>query len=306
MTPDNNNGSDNSDENTNADNINDGVETTGHVWDGIEELNTPLPRWWLWVLYATIIWGVAYMIVMPAVPIPGGDGWSYTKGVIGYSQRDVVRADIARSKASRAVYEDRIATADLAEIRSDKDLLNVSLAGGAAAFGDNCAPCHGSGAQGFTGFPNLNDDDWLWGGSLDDIHATIAHGIRWEHDDETRFSQMPRFKDDELLNDAEISDVVQFVLSISGSDHDAARVTDGAVIYQDQCSFCHGESGEGDRSQGAPNLSDALWLFGGDEASLTESVARGRFGVMPSWSGRLSDATVKELALYVHALGGGE
>lgn len=302
MTADNSNGANSSDKNNN----NDSVETTGHVWDGIEELNTPLPRWWLWVLYVSIIWGIGYMIVMPAVPVPGSDGWTYTKGVIGYSQRDVVRAEVARSEASRAVYEDRIATADLAEIRSDEDLLNVSLAGGAAAFGDNCAPCHGSGAQGFTGFPNLNDDDWLWGGSLDDIHATIAHGIRWEDDDETRFSQMPRFKADELLSDAEISDVVQFVLSISGGDHDTARVADGAVIYQDQCSFCHGESGEGDRSQGAPNLSDTLWLFGGDEASLTETVAQGRFGVMPSWSGRLSEATVKELALYVHALGGGE
>lgn len=287
-------------------NNNDDVETTGHVWDGIEELNTPLPRWWLWVLYVSIIWGFGYMIVMPAVPHPGSDGWSYTKGLIGYSQRDVVKAEVARSEASRAIFEDRIATADLAEIRADEDLLNVSLAGGAAAFGDNCAPCHGSGAQGFTGFPNLNDDDWLWGGSLDDIYATIAHGVRWDEDDETRFSEMPKFKTDEILNDAEIASVVQFVLSISGSDHDAAGASAGAVVYEDQCSFCHGSSGEGDREQGAPNLNDALWLFGGDEATLTTTVSEGRYGVMPSWSGRLSDATVKELALYVHSLGGGE
>lgn len=284
----------------------DSVETTGHVWDGIEELNTPLPRWWLWVLYVTFIWGFGYMIVMPAVPYPSDDGWSYTKGLIGYSQRDVVRADVAKSEASRAIFEDAIASADLAEIRSNEDLLSVSLAGGAAAFGDNCAPCHGSGAQGFTGFPNLNDDDWLWGGSLDDIHATIAHGIRWEQDDETRYSEMPGFRTDEILNDAEIASVVQFVLLLSGSDHDVASAGTGAVIYEDQCSFCHGPAGEGDKSQGAPNLADALWLFGGDEASLTRTIAEGRFGVMPAWSGRLSEATVKELALYVHALGGGE
>lgn len=282
------------------------VETTGHVWDGIEELNTPLPRWWLWVLYICIIWAFGYMIVMPAVPYPGGEGWTYTKGLIGYSQRDVVKGDVARSEASRAIFEDQIATADLAEIRANEDLLNVSLAGGAAAFGDNCAPCHGSGAQGFTGFPNLNDDDWLWGGSLDDIHATISHGIRWDEDDETRFSEMPKFKTDEILSDGEIASVVQFVLSISGGDHDAEIASTGAVIYEDQCSFCHGPSGEGDQTQGAPNLSDALWLFGGDETSLTTTISEGRYGVMPAWSGRLSDATVKELALYVHSLGGGE
>lgn len=284
----------------------DEMETTGHVWDGIEELNTPLPRWWLWTLYACIIWAFAYMIVMPAVPIFTGEGWTYTKGIIGYSQRDVVRGEVARSEASRAVFEDRIATADLAGIRSDEDLLAVALAGGAAAFGDNCAPCHGSGAQGFTGFPNLNDDDWLWGGSLDDIHTTIAHGIRWEEDEDTRFSQMPKFKSDEILSDGEIGDVVHYVLSLGGSDHDTAAAGRGASVFTDQCSFCHGEGGEGDRAQGAPNLSDALWLFGGDEASITRSVSEGRFGVMPSWSGRLSEATVKELALYVHALGGGE
>lgn len=282
------------------------VETTGHVWDGIEELNTPLPRWWLWVLYICIIWGFGYMIVMPAVPYPGGEGWTYTKGLIGYSQRDVVKGEVARSEASRAIFEDQIATTDLAEIRANEDLLNVSLAGGAAAFGDNCAPCHGSGAQGFTGFPNLNDDDWLWGGSLDDIYATIAHGIRWDQDDETRYSEMPKFKTDEILSDSEIASVVQFVMSISGSEHDAAGASAGAVIYEDQCSFCHGSSGQGDQEQGAPNLTDALWLFGGDEATLTATISEGRYGVMPAWSGRLSDATVKELALYVHSLGGGE
>ncbi len=283
-----------------------GMETTGHVWDGIEELNTPLPRWWLWTLYACIIWAFGYMIVMPAVPIPTSDGWDYTKGMAGYSQRDVVRGEVAKSEASRAIFESRIAAADLAEIRNDEDLLAVSLAGGAAAFGDNCAPCHGSGAQGFTGFPNLNDDDWIWGGSLDDIYQTIAHGIRWEEDDDTRLSEMPKFGVDEILEPAEISDVVQFVLSLSASEHNAEQAARGAVVFEDQCSACHGESGEGDRAMGAPNLNDALWLYGGDKAAITQTVTEARYGVMPAWQGRLGDATVKELALYVHALGGGE
>lgn len=282
------------------------TETTGHVWDGIEELNTPLPRWWLWTLYATIIWALIYMVIMPAVPVPTGDGWDYSKGLAGYSQRDVVRADVARSEASRATFENQIASAELSEIRNDADLLSVALAGGAAAFGDNCAPCHGSGAQGFTAFPNLNDDDWLWGGSLEAIHQTIAHGIRWEADDETRLSFMPRFKVDEMLNDNEIADVVQFVLSLSDREHDGALAVRGAVIFEEQCSACHGESGDGDPEQGAPDLADALWLFGGDEASIARTVSEGRSSVMPAWSGRLSEATVKELALYVHALGGGE
>ena len=296
------------DENTNKGGAagSDHTETTGHVWDGIEELNTPLPRWWLWTLYACIIWAVGYMIVMPAVPIPTSEGWDYTKGMAGYSQRDVVRGEVAKSEASRAIFESRIAAADLAEIRSDEDLLAVSLAGGAAAFGDNCAPCHGSGAQGFTGFPNLNDDDWIWGGSLDDIYHTIAHGIRWEEDDDTRLSEMPKFGTDEILEAAEIADVVQFVLSLSAGEHNAEQAARGATVFEDQCAACHGANGEGDRTMGAPNLSDALWLYGGDQAATTKTVAEARYGVMPAWQGRLGDATIKELALYVHALGGGE
>jgi cytochrome c oxidase cbb3-type subunit III len=281
-------------------------DTTGHVWDGIAELNTPLPKWWLYILYASIIWAFGYWIVMPTWPFPSSDGGGFTKGIAGYSQRDTVAREIAESEATRAVFEVRIAAASLSDIRTDEKLLSVALAGGAAAFGDNCAPCHGSGAQGFTGFPNLNDDDWLWGGSLEEIYQTVAHGIRWDEDDDTRYSQMPKFLIDELLEEAEISQVVNFVLSLSGSQHDAAKAAAGATLYEDQCSFCHGQNGEGDQEQGAPNLADALWLYGSDEEALIQSVSYARYGVMPAWSGRLKDATVKELALYVHSLGGGE
>lgn len=277
-------------------------DTTGHVWDGIAELNTPLPKWWLYVLYATIIWAVAYWVVMPAWPVPGG----YTKGWAGYSQRDTVAREIAQIEASRAVFEDRIAASGLDTIAKDEELFTIAQIAGEAAFGDNCASCHGSGAQGFKGFPNLNDDDWLWGGSLDAIYTTIAHGIRWEQDDDTRYSEMPKFGVDELLETAQISDVANFVLSLSGNEHDASKVEAGKVVYEEQCSFCHGETGLGDREQGAPNLADALWLYGGSEADVIESITNARFGVMPAWQGRLSDATVKELTLYVHALGGGE
>ena len=282
-----------------------GTQTTGHEWDGIKELDTPLPKWWIYVFYATIVWSIGYWIVMPAWPLVWGDG-SYTEGVIGYSQRDVVARQLAEAEAARADYRERIAARPLDEIRRDDELMPVALAGGRAAFGDNCAGCHGSGAQGFTGFPNLNDDEWLWGGTLEDIHTTILHGIRWEADLDTRYSEMPKFLTDGLLTREQVADTTQYVLSLSGRATDAAAVTRGAVVYEEQCVICHMEGGVGDRFQGAPNLADAIWLYGGDEQAIYQSIANSRFGVMPSWADRLDPVTIKELALYVHALGGGE
>lgn len=279
-------------------------DTTGHVWDGIAELNTPLPKWWLYVMWATVIWSLAYWVVMPAWPWPVANG--FTPGVSGYSQRDTVDREIAAAMVERGKFESRIAALDLDAIRNDPELLEVANAAGAAAFGDNCAPCHGAGAQGGPGFPNLNDDDWLWGGTLEEIQATIAHGIRWENDDDTRYSEMPRFGADELLSAEEISQVAHFVLSLGGNDHDASKVEAGATIFADNCGFCHGEAGEGMREMGAPNLRDAIWLYGGSEADIVNTITNARFGVMPAWQGRLGEATIKELALYVHGLGGGE
>jgi len=278
-----------------------GVETTDHEWDGIKELNNPLPRWWLWVIYASIVWSIGYWFIYPAWPLVS----DYTKGMIGYSQRLVVAGSLEEAKQAQSVYLEKIAAADPAAIKADPELLRFSLAGGEAAFGDNCAPCHGRGAQGAPGYPNLNDDDWLWGGSLDDILLTLKVGIRSGHPD-TRANPMPAFGRDGILEPAQIADVTEFVLSISGSEADAEAATRGKEVFKEQCAACHGDKGKGNMELGAPNLTNRLWLYGGDRATITQTIRKSRAGVMPAWEGRLSSETLKQLAVYVHSLGGGQ
>jgi cytochrome c oxidase cbb3-type subunit 3 len=278
-----------------------GVETTAHEWDGIKELNNPLPRWWLWVLYVSIIWSIGYWIIYPTWPLVS----SYTKGIMGYSQREVVTRALADAKQAQSVYLVKITAADPAAIKADPELLRFSLAGGEAAFGDNCAPCHGRGAQGAPGYPNLNDDSWLWGGTLDDIHLTLKVGIRSTHPD-TRDNQMPAFGRDELLEPAQIADVTQYVLSISGSKADSESSARGKEVFAEQCVACHGEDGKGNMELGAPNLTDRIWLYGGNKEAITLTIRNARAGVMPAWEGRLSPETLKQLAVYVQSLGGGQ
>ena len=283
-----------------------GVKITGHEWDGIRELDNPMPKWWLYTFYASIVWSLAYWVVMPAWPYLSTEGWTYTEGVIGYAQRDVVTREIAAVTQGRAGDMQRIATLAPEEVASDAALMEVALAAGKAAFGDNCAPCHGSGAQGSWGFPNLNDDVWLWGGTLEDIRYTLAHGIRWEADDATRQNVMMAFGRDGILSRREVADVAEFVLALSDQDHDADAATRGAETFGEQCVTCHGADGTGIRELGAPNLTDAVWLYGGDRASIVQSVSNGRSGVMPAWGERLDAGTINALTLYVHSLGGGE
>jgi cytochrome c oxidase cbb3-type subunit 3 len=280
------------------------VGTTGHEWDGIEELNNPLPRWWLWTFYATIFWALIYTIMFPAWPLISGA----TPGVLGFSTRANVQAEIDRFAAANGPIRERLVAADLTEIQNDPELVQFASAAGAAVFRTNCSQCHGSGAAGVqaSGYPNLLDDDWLWGGTMEDIHLTVTHGIRNTTDDEARYSQMPAFGTDELLEPAQIDAVVQHVLAISGQEHDAALATEGAVVFAENCAACHMEDGTGDRTQGAPNLTDAIWLYGGDMDALTYTVNNARFGVMPNWNTRLSEADIRSVAVYVHGLGGGE
>jgi cytochrome c oxidase cbb3-type subunit 3 len=278
-----------------------GAATTGHEWDGIEELNKPLPKWWLWTFYACIIWSIGYWLLMPSWPLVS----SYTKGFLGYSSRESVDAQVADANAAKAQFRDRIAAGDLQAIAADPELLQFALAGGEAAFGDNCAPCHGRGAQGFPGYPNLRDDSWLWGdGSLAAIHQTIMHGIRAD-DPKTRTNQMPAFGKTGLLTEAQIGDVAEYVLSLSGRSTDQAASERGSKAFAASCVACHGPDGKGNAEMGAPNLADELWLYSGDKAMIVESLRNGRGGVMPAWSSRLDPETVKELAVYVHSLGGG-
>ncbi|EKE78704.1 cytochrome-c oxidase, cbb3-type subunit III [Oceanibaculum indicum] len=279
------------------------TETTGHEWDGIRELDNPAPKWLMYTFYATIIWAIGYWVLYPAWPNLMGGG--YTKGVLGYVQREEIKEQIAAKRADQAVMHDRIASASLQEIRGDADLLSFALAGGRVAFADNCAGCHGAGGSGNTGFPVLVDDEWLWGGALEDIQYTILHGIRNSSAD-ARYSEMPRFGRDGILNREEINDVAEYVLSLSGHGTDKAAAGRGEEIFVAQCAACHGEKGEGMRELGAPNLADDIWLYGGSKAKVVESITNARFGVMPGWAGRLDDSTIKQLTVYVHALGGGE
>lgn len=277
-------------------------ETTGHSWDGIEEYNKPLPKWWLYTFYACIVWGVGYTIAYPAWPMISGA----TPGVLGYSTRGEVAEEIARTEQANAAINDQLASVELASIAEDDALHGYALNAGGAVFRTWCAQCHGSGAAGAVGYPNLLDDAWLWGGTLDDIYYTVSHGIRNETDYDARYSEMPAFGADDLLSKTEIDQVVHFVLSLSGTPHDTDLAGLGAEVFEYNCASCHGEDGTGDRMQGAPNLTDAIWLYGGDYETVKETVTYARFGVMPAWNERLSEAEIRAVASYVHSLGGGE
>lgn len=278
------------------------VPTTGHSWDGIEEYDNPMPRWWLWTFYATIVFGIGYTIAYPAWPLLNGA----TPGLLSHSTRADVAAEITRFDAANAPIEAKLVATDLTAIAADPELANYTQNAGASIFHTWCAQCHGSGAAGAVGYPNLLDNDWLWGGAIEDIHTTITHGIRNTTDADARYSEMPRFGADELLTKDQIHAVVQHVLAISGQEYDRALEAEGATIFAENCVSCHAEDGTGDRAQGAPNLTDAIWLYGGDEATLTETVTNARFGVMPNWNARLSEAEIRAVASYVHSLGGGE
>ena len=278
------------------------VATTGHEWDGIRELNTPLPRWWLWLFYATIIWAVGYWIVYPSWPLVS----SYSKGLFGWNSRTAVASDLAALKAQRGAMMTQLAAAPLQDIESTPALLDFARALGRPAFADNCAPCHGAGGGGAKGYPNLTDDDWLWGGKLADIENTIRHGVR-SGDDKGHQGSMPAFGRDGMLKSDDISAVADFVRSLSGLPTapgvDLAR---GRKVFADNCSPCHGPDGKGNRDVGAPNLTDQIWLYGPDRKTIVDGVYNGHGGVMPAWGGRLDDVTIKALAVYVHTFGGGE
>jgi cytochrome c oxidase cbb3-type subunit 3 len=280
-----------------------GTATTGHVWDGIRELNTPLPRWWLWIFYATIVWSIGYWLVYPAWPLLT----SATGGIFNWHSRESVVSDLDALKAQRGPMVGRLAAATLPEILAEPQLLAFARAQGRPAFAENCAPCHGIGAGGSKGYPNLNDDDWIWGGKIQDIANTIRHGVRSGDAEARQGPAMPAFGRDGTLKRADIDNVVEYVRSIAGLPvAPKADLAAGKKVYADSCAVCHGADGKGNRETGAPNLIDAVWLFGSDKAAMTDGIWNGRGGVMPAWGGRLDDATIKALAVYVYTLGGGE
>lgn len=281
-----------------------GVETTGHEWDGLKELNNPLPRWWVWVFIASCLWSLWYFIVYPAWPTFSTDNQGATVGTSGYTQYKELAESQKEIVQRQAQYLERFEGASFDEIMNDAVLYSFAQAGGAAAFKDNCATCHGAGAEGSKGYPNLNDDDWIWGGKVTDIHTTLLHGIRVAGDYDTRISQMPAFGKERILTREEIISMVDYVLALS----DGRNVSDMAshVVFQENCASCHGENGKGMQAFGAPNLTDAIWLYGRGRDDLYHTIFYSRAGMMPAWKDRLDDNTIRQLSIYVHQLGGGE
>lgn len=278
-----------------------GRETTGHEWDGLRELDTPLPSWWLYTFYACIAFAAVYLVFYPGIPL----GRTHTHGLLGYTNRGALETALKTPTPVQAQYLTKLAATPLEEIRKDPDLLAFAETGGRAVFNDNCAPCHRTGGAGAKGYPNLADDDWLWGGTLAAIHQTITHGVR-NSDPDSRQTQMPRFGADGLLTKEQISDVVSYVQTLSGQTAPADAAARGAQIFADNCAACHGEKGTGNQDVGAPNLSDHIWLYGGDRETLLQTVTYARQGSMPSWGQRLDPTTIKMLAVYVYSLGGGK
>lgn len=279
-----------------------GVPTTGHEWDGIKELDNPMPRWWLWTFYASILFAVGYVIYYPAIPLIDGS----TMGISGETSRLLLKQETEIVNLQRA---EKIALLDkstLSEIQQDTKLNRFAVRGGKSLFKVNCTQCHGSGAAGGPGYPNLNDDEWIWGGDLEAIYTTIAHGARNGEDDDERYSEMPAFGTDEILDRNQIVSVAEYVLKLSFQEHDVALALQGAVIFEEQCAACHGVTGLGERDLGAPSLADAIWLYGGTREDIISQITSPKSGVMPPWKARLGESAVKQLTIYVHSLGGGE
>jgi cytochrome c oxidase cbb3-type subunit III len=298
------------------------VQTTGHAWDGdIQEFNNPLPAWWLWAFYATVLFALIYWVFYPAWPVGG----TFTKGIFNtitftdsdgsektthWNTRSLLIRDLQESKEAQLSkdYMSRVTAASYAEILGDPEMMAFTRSVAKGLFGDNCAPCHGAGGQGVIGlFPNLDDDAWLWGGSVTDIQATITNG---------HYGFMPAFRD--TFNAQQLDDVASYVLSLSGHPVDAAASARGKELFQGEaggCYYCHTHAATGMKSQGSANLTDQVWTIanvnGVDDPAKRKALVKDviRNGVqrqMPSWSERLSPAQIKLLTVYVHELGGGQ
>jgi cytochrome c oxidase cbb3-type subunit 3 len=280
------------------------VETTGHTWDGdLAEYNNPLPMWWIWVFYATVVFAVVYWVLYPAWPV----GDSYTSGVLDYSKRAKLTETMEKVEAGKLYPERQQALKEISQkspsaILGDPDLMGFVDSAGKVLFGDNCAPCHGQGGAGVVGhYPNLTDSDWLYGGKPSDIHQTLVNG---------RQGYMPPQKD--ALSEEQIEAVATYVGSLAGEEWAEGKSdlqARGKEIFlgdKAACYSCHGKDAKGNQTLGAPNLTDAIWFYGGEKETVVETIRNGRQGEMPAWEGRLSEREIKILTAYVHNLGGGQ
>ena len=286
-----------------------GQYTTGHEWDGIRELNTPLPRWWVYVFWACVVWSIGYWIAMPTWPTIS----DYSRGVLNYSSRNELEGDLKAQKQTRSKFESKIAALPVEDVVKDKDLRNFAMTGGKVLFNENCAPCHGAGGVGVPGaYPNLADDEWIWGGQLADIQQTISFGVR-NTNSNSHQSEMPKFGADQLLTSAQIDQVADYVVALSSKGAAGAGAgagLPGEAIFAEQCVACHQEGAVGSKDVGAPALNNAIWLFKGNKEAVKQvvvaQVTNPRHGSMPAWSERLDETSIKLLTVYVHSLGGGK
>ena len=270
-------------------------------WNFAKELNNPLPKWWLYLFYACIVWAIGYWVLYPAWPGISG----YTAGLLGHSNRLEALSDVASAAAIRDAGAKDIVTLPFDKIEANPALLQFALANGKAAFANNCAPCHGAGALGSPGYPNLQAGDWLWGGKVDDIYQTIRVGVRSTSPD-TRGVPMPAFGKDGILKKDEINNVADFVLTLSDPAYKAAGIAHGKQIFADNCASCHGEAGTGNQEMGAKNLTTKVHLYAWSKENVVAQITNPKLGVMPTWEGKLDPITLKSLAIYVHDLGGGQ
>ncbi|MQX36934.1 cytochrome-c oxidase, cbb3-type subunit III [Roseospira navarrensis] len=276
-----------------------GRYTTGHEWDGIKELNTPLPKWWVWVFYITIGWSVLYTIAYPSWPAMAG----FFNGALGWNARSALEENLAEARESRSEWLTQIAAKEVPAILEDNTLRSYAMRGGEVLFKENCAPCHQTGGAGAHGYPTLADDEWIWGGTPDAILTTIRYGIRDQDNDDTRVNYMPAFGDD-WFTDEEIEAVAGYVYALSHGE--APAEGPGQTLFSQQCVACHGPDGGGVPMLGGPPLNNRIFLYGGEQDDIAAQVRNPTHGVMPPWENRLSDEEIKQLAVYVHSLGGGE
>jgi cytochrome c oxidase cbb3-type subunit 3 len=272
------------------------IKTTGHEWDGIKEYDRPDPFWLRLFFYGALFFGMGYWLLYPSWPVP------HEKGILDWSSSKEVTEDLQKMEKQRSVYQDELEKTDFKDVLQNKKLLKFVMAGGKSAFQNNCAVCHGAGGGGNIGYPNLTTGAWIWGGTMDEIYTTIKFGIRSGHE-ENRESQMAAFGKDKILTPSEIDQLTKYVMNMNNNEYSDIKAVN---LFKEHCSSCHGDSGRGLREFGAPNLRDAVWIYGGDYNSIYDVIYNGRMGVMPYWQGKLSDPVIKQLAIYVHQLGGGE
>jgi len=279
-----------------------GRETTGHEWNGIKELDTPVPRGILLFLIVTHIWAVAWWFFVPTWPL----GTTYTKGLLGVDQRTTVERRVVEGQQARQNWMAQIESEPYEVIEADEGLMQIVRSTGHQLFGDNCAACHGRDGRGRANYPDLTDDDWIWGGGPEMIEQTMRVGINTEHP-ESRIGQMPAFGRDGMLDRDQVRSVAAYVYSLTNPDYSTPenieRIQAGEQVFAETCAACHGETGEGSVEAGAPNLTDNYWIYGGDMETIIASVHGGRQGHMPTWDERLTNAEIRILSLYVHDLG---